>query len=73
MAACAPWHQQLFEQCSARLHVPDPRPVRDCLIAATELVHSMTVVTRHIVDFEPTGVLLLNPWEANDWLALPRS
>jgi predicted nucleic acid-binding protein len=51
-------------QRSARLHVPDPCPVRDCLIAATALVHGMTVVTRNVADFEPTGVLLLNPWEA---------
>lgn len=49
-------------QRSARLHVPDPRPVRDGLIAATALVHGMTVVTRNIADFEPTGVRTLNPW-----------
>lgn len=47
---------------SARLHVPDPRPVRDGLIAATALVHGMTVVTRNVADFEPTGVPTLNPW-----------
>ncbi len=49
-------------QRSARLHVPDPRPVRDGLIAATALVHGMTVVTRNVVDFEPTGVRSFNPW-----------
>ncbi|MEK9802169.1 MAG: type II toxin-antitoxin system VapC family toxin [Curvibacter sp.] len=48
---------------SARLHVPDPRPVRDGLIAATALVHGMTVVTRNEGDFTPTGVRLLNPWK----------
>lgn len=47
---------------SAKLHVPDPRPVRDGLIAATALVHGMTVVTRNVADFEPTGVPTLNPW-----------
>lgn len=47
---------------SARLHVPDPHPVRDGLIAATALVHSMTVVTRNVADFEPTGARTLNPW-----------
>ena len=46
----------------ASLHVPDPRPVRDGLIAATALVHAMTVVTRNTSDFEPTGVATLNPW-----------
>jgi toxin FitB len=49
-------------QRSARLHVPDPRPVRDGLIAATALVHGMTVVTRNVADFESTGVVVLNPW-----------
>ena len=48
---------------SAKLHVPNPRPVRDGLIAATALVHGMTVVTRNINDFSPCGVALINPWE----------
>jgi len=47
---------------SAKLHVPDPGPIRDGLIAATALVHDMTVVTRNVVDFEATGVRVLNPW-----------
>lgn len=50
---------------SARLHVPDPRPERDGLIAASALVHGMTVVTRNAVDFEPMGVPLLNPWSSS--------
>lgn len=49
---------------AARLHVPDPRPVRDALIAATAQVHGMTVVTRNIEDFTPMGVPILNPWTA---------
>jgi toxin FitB len=49
-------------QRCARLHIPDPRAERDALIAATALVHGMTVVTRNVGDFEPTGVPLLNPW-----------
>ena len=48
----------------APLHVPDPRPERDAWIAATALVHGMTVVTRNIADFETTGVRLVNPWDA---------
>jgi predicted nucleic acid-binding protein len=47
---------------SAALHVPDPRPIRDGLIAATALVHGMSVVTRNVTDFEPTGVPVINPW-----------
>ena len=49
-------------QC-ARLHAPDPQPERDALIAATALVHKLTVVTRNVKDFLPTGVQVLNPWE----------
>ena len=51
-------------QRCARLHVPDKRGERDALIAATALVHGMTVVTRNVADFEATGVPILNPWEA---------
>ena len=50
---------------SAALHVPHLRSVRDGLIAATALVHGMTVVTRNLADFAPTGVPLLNPWQAS--------
>jgi predicted nucleic acid-binding protein len=52
-------------QRSARLHVPNPRPARDGLIAATALVHGMTVITRNVTDFLPTGVAVLNPWDTD--------
>lgn len=48
---------------SAQINVPEPRPVRDGLIAATALVHGMAVVTRNVADFEPMGVPVVNPWE----------
>jgi predicted nucleic acid-binding protein len=48
---------------AAGLHIPDPRPMADSLIAATALVHDMTVVTRNRIDFESTGVSLLDPWQ----------
>jgi predicted nucleic acid-binding protein len=47
----------------APLHVPDPKPERDALIAATALVHGLTMVTRNVEDFSATGVRLFNPWE----------
>jgi predicted nucleic acid-binding protein len=50
-------------QC-ARLHVPDKLSERDALIAATALVHGMTVVTRNVADFQAGGAPLLNPWLA---------
>ncbi len=48
---------------AARLHVPDPRPERDALIAATADEHGMTVVTRNTKDFAPTGAPVIDPWE----------
>lgn len=49
-------------QCCARLHIPDRRAERDALIAATAIVHGMTVATRNVADFELTGVCVFNPW-----------
>ena len=48
---------------SAALLVPDPKPFRDGLIAATALVHSLVVVSRNLADFEAFGVPLFNPWQ----------
>lgn len=50
-------------QCCARLHVPNPAPPHDALIAATALVHGLTLVTRNSADFASMGVKLLNPWD----------
>lgn len=47
---------------AAGLHVPDPRPERDAYIAATALVHGLTVATRNVGDFEPLGVTVISPW-----------
>ena len=44
--------------CNSVLSVLELRRV----IAATALVHGMTIMTRNTVDFEPTGVQILNPW-----------
>lgn len=51
-------------QRGAALHVPNPRSDHDALIAATALVHGMTVVTRNENHFQPIGVAVVNPWQS---------
>lgn len=48
----------------AQLHVPDRSNECDALIAATALVHGLTLVTRNVADFQLSGVPLINPWTA---------
>jgi len=50
----------------AQLHVPDRSNECDALIAATAIVHGLTVVTRNVVDFQPSGVSVLNPWRTGN-------
>ena len=40
-----------------------PIPAIDGLIAATALRYGVHLMTRNVADFEPTGVMLVNPWE----------
>ncbi|MBS0508109.1 MAG: type II toxin-antitoxin system VapC family toxin [Proteobacteria bacterium] len=63
-ARTLPVDTAVAQRC-ARLHIPDKRGERDALIAATALVHGMAVVTRNVAGFEPTGVSILNPWQAH--------
>ena len=56
-----PVDTSVAQRC-ARLHVPNPHSERDALIAATALVHGLTMVTRNTADFASAGVALLNPW-----------
>ena len=51
-------------QRAAALHLPTRIAELDAFIAATALVHQMTVVTRNVSHFAPHGVPTLNPWEA---------
>jgi len=53
---------QIALRC-AFLQVPNPKSYRDSLIAATAIVHGMTLVTRNTADFQMPGVTVLNPWE----------
>lgn len=53
---------EVARRCAA-LHVPDPRPERDALIAATALVKGLVVVTRNDGDFSRiAGLRVVNPW-----------
>jgi len=45
-----------------RLRVPNPENPLDKQIAATALIHDLTVVTRNTEHFAPTGARLLNPF-----------
>ena len=47
----------------AHLHIPGRRNEADALIAATALVHGLTVVTRNVQDFDDTGVIIVDPWQ----------
>lgn len=46
-----------------RLNVPDPRPVVDTLLAATAIVHGLTLVTRNVSDVAGTGAKVFNPFD----------
>ncbi|GAC1362807.1 MAG: type II toxin-antitoxin system VapC family toxin [Acidobacteriaceae bacterium] len=49
---------QLWGELSASRSLP----VVDTLLAATALIHNLTLVTRNTRDVQDTGVQLLNPW-----------
>ncbi len=49
-------------QVWGRLRVSHPENALDKQIAATALLHDLTVVTRNERDFTPTGVRTLNPF-----------
>lgn len=46
----------------AKLNVPHKRSDRDTLIAATAIVHGMTIVTRNVKDFSFGDLAIINPW-----------
>lgn len=57
-----PITEEIFLAC-AKLHVPNPRPAFDSLIAATALVHDFTLVTRNVADFDNISELrIFNPF-----------
>jgi len=53
----------VVQRCAA-FHVPKPKSDRDALIAATAMVHGMTIATRNVSHFQPMGVALVDPWQS---------
>lgn len=52
-------------QVWGKLRVPHPHDVLDKQIAATALIHDLTVVTRNMKDFVSTGVKVLDPFSSD--------
>lgn len=63
---CLPWETATglrWAELLVRLRARGrPMPVKDSLIAATALLHGLTVVTHNRADFEPAGVGILDPY-----------
>ncbi len=49
-------------EAAAELSLLRTRPAFDTLLAATALVHDLTVATRNVADFADLGVSVVNPW-----------
>ena len=55
---------RVFRTWARLMHRRDDRLIEDALIAATALMHGLTVVTRNVKDFAPFGVTLHDPFAA---------
>ncbi|NOV25107.1 type II toxin-antitoxin system VapC family toxin [Cupriavidus necator] len=49
-------------QVWGQLRAARPEHALDQLIAATALIHNLTVVTRNVADFRGTGAMVINPF-----------
>ena len=59
--AILPFDEEIA-QIWGRLRVPLAENPLDKQIAATALMYNLTVVTRNVADYQPTGVAVLNPF-----------
>lgn len=63
---CLPWDAAtglIWAELLARLReTGNAMPIKDSLIAATAIVHGLTVATRNRADFAKAGVRLVNPF-----------
>ena len=62
-AQVLPFAAETTRRCAV-MHVPDAKSMRNSMIAATALQHSLALVTRNGVDFDGIKIKLINPWEA---------
>ncbi|MCB1588154.1 MAG: type II toxin-antitoxin system VapC family toxin [Xanthomonadales bacterium] len=58
-----PMDGRIFRRWARLMHRQSNTLNEDAMIAATALVHGLTVVTRNTRDFEVLGVDVLNPFE----------
>jgi predicted nucleic acid-binding protein len=59
-----PMDAAAFRAWAKLMHRKSDTVYEDAMIAATAKIHGLTVVTRHVADFKPFKVPLLNPFKA---------
>jgi predicted nucleic acid-binding protein len=53
----------IFRRWAQLMHRRSRDLIEDAMIAATALIHNLTVVTRNVRDFERLGLIAINPFE----------
>jgi predicted nucleic acid-binding protein len=59
-----PLDADIFRAWARLMHRRSDDLIEDAMIAATAIVHDLTVVTRNVRDFDRLGVRTLNPFSA---------
>jgi toxin FitB len=60
-----PMDAGIFRAWARLMHRRSDDLIEDAMIAATAIVHDLTVVTRNVRDFDRLGVRTLNPFSAH--------